>query len=234
MNKLIQNTLSIIFSLLIFNSVYSQNIGIGSETFTPDPSAMLEVKSTDKGMLVPRVDIEDLSTAVPVTNPAVSLLVYNTNETTGVGFYYWDGTEWTPMGGSSGASACNYSLGLNNDLGGYVFYLTPNGCHGLVAATQDQSSITRWTIAQNIISNPENHNTAGKGLTDWRLPTIHELALMYTQKTEIGNFANTFYWSSTYRPEDHNDIQRLNFSNGTTSWAYGPHLEGRVRAVRSF
>jgi len=86
------------------NPIFSQNIGIGSTSFTPDPSAMFEVKATDKGMLVPRVDIADLSTAAPVTNPAVSLLVYNTNETTGEGFYYWDGNAWAPMGGGSASS----------------------------------------------------------------------------------------------------------------------------------
>jgi len=83
----------------------AQNVGIGSESFTPHESAMLEVKATDKGMLVPRVDIEDLSTAAPVTNPAVSLLVYNTNETTGEGFYYWDGDAWVAVGGSNSSSS---------------------------------------------------------------------------------------------------------------------------------
>jgi len=86
--------------LLSSNQNIAQNVGIGSESFTPDPSAMLEVKATDKGMLVPRVDIADLATAAPVTNPAVSLLVYNTNETTGEGFYYWSGSEWVAIGGS--------------------------------------------------------------------------------------------------------------------------------------
>jgi len=93
--------------LLSSNQNIAQNVGIGNESFTPDPSAMLEVKSTDKGMLVPRVDIADLSTAAPVTNPAVSLLVYNTNETTGVGFYYWDGNAWVAIGGYGSGSPCN-------------------------------------------------------------------------------------------------------------------------------
>jgi hypothetical protein len=61
----------------------------------PHSSAVLDVKSTDKGVLVPRVDIANLATAAPVTAPAEGLLVYNTNGTTGEGYYYWNGTIWT-------------------------------------------------------------------------------------------------------------------------------------------
>jgi len=102
-------TFLLLISVCLFSCklLHAQNVGIGSESFTPDPSAMLEVKATDKGMLVPRVDIADLSTAAPVTNPALSLLVYNTNETTGEGFYYWDGNAWVAIGGSGSGSPCN-------------------------------------------------------------------------------------------------------------------------------
>mgnify|MGYP001304797921 CR=1 FL=1 len=48
--------------------------------------------------------ITDLSTAAPVTEDLTnseSLLVYNTNTTTGKGFYYWDSTQWVAVGGSA-------------------------------------------------------------------------------------------------------------------------------------
>ena len=71
--------------------VFSQ-VGIG--TTNPNSSAKLHIESSDKGILIPRVDIADLSTAAPVTSPAESLLVYNENATTGKGFYYWNGSKW--------------------------------------------------------------------------------------------------------------------------------------------
>jgi len=95
-----QITILIILILVIIqccNSISAQNIGIGATSFTPHESAMLDVEADNKGILVPRVNIADLSTAAPITSPAVSLLVYNTNETTSVGFYYWDGTEWKKL-----------------------------------------------------------------------------------------------------------------------------------------
>jgi len=124
-----------------------------------------------------------------------------------------------------------YSVGLNNDLGGYVFYVTPDGRHGLVVATQNQATSCTWYDAQNMISNPSNHNTAGKKFTDWRLPTKYELNLMYTLRATIGNLGNNYYWSSTE-------------SSSTNAWyqifMVGDIWEGlkttqiSVRAIRSF
>lgn len=74
-------------------------VGIG--TTTPDASSMLEVDATDRGVLIPRVAIANLSTAAPVTAPVESLLVYNTTVATGVGFHYWDGTQWVALSGAS-------------------------------------------------------------------------------------------------------------------------------------
>lgn len=85
---------NIFLGLLLTFESFAQNVGINSTGTAPDNSAMLDVVSTDKGMLVPRVNIIDLNTAAPVTAPATSLLVYNTNTTSGVGYYFWDGTKW--------------------------------------------------------------------------------------------------------------------------------------------
>jgi hypothetical protein len=98
---------------------------------------------------------------------------------------------------SSSSSSPTYTTGLNSDLGGYVFFLSTDFKHGLVAETQDQSTPTTWYDAEDEISNQANHSTNGKKFTDWRLPTKHELNLMYSVKNSIGGFASNFYWSST-------------------------------------
>ena len=92
----------IILFLLLFTSIGQAQVGIG--TTSPAEGSILDISSTDKGILIPRVDITDLSTAAPVTEDLTnseSLLVYNTNTTTGKGFYYWDGTQWVAVGGSA-------------------------------------------------------------------------------------------------------------------------------------
>jgi hypothetical protein len=91
-----------------------------------------------------------------------------------------------------------YTVGLNPGLGGYVFYVTPDGKHGLVAATQNQSNLSDWYNAESVISNPDNHDSDGQKFKDWRLPNKYELNLMYAKKNEIGRFGlYDSVWSST-------------------------------------
>lgn len=76
----------------------AQNVGIGADAFTPDPSAGLEIQYTDKGMLIPRVGLGSKFDSGTIPSPATSLLVYNTG-TGGLspaGFYYNAGTPASP------------------------------------------------------------------------------------------------------------------------------------------
>lgn len=47
-----------------FSAIGIAQVGVG--TATPDASAQLEVVATDKGILIPRLNIIDLNTAAPV------------------------------------------------------------------------------------------------------------------------------------------------------------------------
>lgn len=103
-----------VFMFLFGTSILkAQNIGINSTGATPDASAMLDVASTNKGFLAPRVALTATNAASPITSPAASLLVYNT-ATAGTspnnvvpGYYYWSGSAWIPfvVGASIGSSA---------------------------------------------------------------------------------------------------------------------------------
>ena len=113
--------------LMVFTSVKAQNVGINSTGASPDASAGLDVNFTDKGVLISRVNITDLSTAAPVTSPATSLIVYNTNTSTGTGYYYWDGSQWVKLfdsndgkpwllEGNSGTTAGTNFLGTTDNV----------------------------------------------------------------------------------------------------------------------
>jgi len=83
----------IIATLLTFLSVtsYGQNVAINNTGSTPDPSAMLDVQSSSKGMLVPRMTSAQRNI---ISNPAVGLLVYDTNEGS---FWFYNGTSWLDL-----------------------------------------------------------------------------------------------------------------------------------------
>lgn len=75
--------------------------GIG--TTTPDPSAKLDVFSTTKGFLPPRIALTASNLASPITSPATGLVIFNT-ATAGTtpnnvlpGYYYWDGSKWNGL-----------------------------------------------------------------------------------------------------------------------------------------
>lgn len=93
-----------------------QNGSIGIGTTTPHASAILDITSTNKGILAPRMSLSSRTDVTTVPNPAVGLLVYNlgTQPTfTYKGYVFWNGTEWRSFDNSSldvgtvGALACN-------------------------------------------------------------------------------------------------------------------------------
>ncbi|MES2134397.1 MAG: hypothetical protein V4506_18765, partial [Bacteroidota bacterium] len=81
---------TIILMSFISTGTFSQNTGISDVTHTPATSAVLDVYSTTKGMLTPRLT---QAQRVAITSPATGLLVYQTDAITG--FYYYNGTIWT-------------------------------------------------------------------------------------------------------------------------------------------
>lgn len=62
-------------TLLLSATIYSQ-VGIG--TSSPNPSAMLDVFATNKGILVPRVALASSIDQITIPSPATGLLAYNT------------------------------------------------------------------------------------------------------------------------------------------------------------
>lgn len=78
----------IILSFSVVTS-YAQNMGIG--TNTPNASAMLDINSTTKGVLLPRMTTLQ---RFAINTPPNGLLVYDTDKN---GLYQYNGTAWTPI-----------------------------------------------------------------------------------------------------------------------------------------
>ncbi len=93
---------SIYFIVLAFGVFAQQSVGIG--TTTPNASAILDVNSTTKGLLIPRMTFAQRN-LIPA--PAAGLLIFQTN-TSGVetaGFYLHDGVAWKRLAKSEDISA---------------------------------------------------------------------------------------------------------------------------------
>lgn len=98
-----------IFIVGIQLSLLAQNnVGVG--TNIPDASAKLDITSTDKGILIPRVSLVNINNGtLPISSPANGLLVWNTNAAVvggyGIGFYYWGGSAWAKVATGNALSA---------------------------------------------------------------------------------------------------------------------------------
>ena len=111
----------------------SNNVGIG--TTTPEPSAMLDVSSTSKGLLVPRMTILQRDLIIPTTPSSEGLLIYQTDGTTGEpkGFYYWSASlnDWLPLNQNTGNTPSGlismWSGPINTIPGGWALCDGANG-----------------------------------------------------------------------------------------------------------
>jgi len=81
-------------SCLLFISKTKAQVGIGTTTVEND--LLLRVVSSNKGVLIPNLNIPNLNSSSPVTNPAFGLLAYN-NASGKQGFNFWDGTRWDEL-----------------------------------------------------------------------------------------------------------------------------------------
>jgi uncharacterized protein (TIGR02145 family) len=118
--KTLKIVIFLLFTLTVNNLI--AQVAITSDGSTADGSAMLDIKSSDKGLLMPRLSntqIED------ITNPADGLLVYSLDDHR---FYFYDAgsTIWRKLGIDSGT-------------------VLPGGCSGTFTDLRDN---TEYEIVQ--------------------------------------------------------------------------------------
>ena len=135
----------------------AQTGGVGVGTTTPDASSALDVTSTTKGFLMPRMTTAQRTA---ITAPAAGLQVYDT--TTNSQWYY-NGTAWV-QGGTTAASSkwtndatntrvalTNLSDGVTARPAGTEFAIKDNGAIGIGTATPNTDALLEM-------------NTTNKGL----------------------------------------------------------------------
>ncbi len=153
-----QSLFTVLVLLSISSKISAQNIAVNSTGSLPDTSAMLDVSSTVKGFLAPRMTTAQRN-AIPL--PATGLLIYNTSTSA---FNVNTGTpnapSWTVVG-SSGSTTNTLTSSIN------TLTSTVNG----VASTAP---------AVNTVSNSSNTNTLSttvNGITGTGVSIINSNAL---------------------------------------------------------
>jgi hypothetical protein len=89
-----KKTMLLIFTGILFSwAAMAQSVGINNTT--PDASAILDIQSKTKGLLIPRMLQQE---RLLIATPATGLLVYQTNFTPG--YYYYTGSSWQQLANS--------------------------------------------------------------------------------------------------------------------------------------
>lgn len=119
--------------ILFFLTGISQNKNIGIGTVAPDQSALLELKASDKGILIPRTDTLTVNNA-PGT-PATGLLIYQSTDSL---FYFFDGLIWKGIAsgeGSQGPTGDPGPIGITGPTGPGTGTTGPTGADGITGPT---------------------------------------------------------------------------------------------------
>lgn len=125
---------------------YAQNTGISDVSHTPDASAVLDVYSTSKGMLIPRI-----SDSTAVSNPVDGLCAYFT---TTHSFWYYDSQQWRQLvAGETLAGDVRFGSAGN------YFYIESDGSFQLEGtATQwDDLRVSLAVTKKGTLSKPHDY-----------------------------------------------------------------------------
>jgi hypothetical protein len=86
---------------------------------TMDNNSLLELESTTRGLLIPRMAINNLTLPAPLTAPVpTGMLIYSLGGSVLDGFYYWTGTSWNML--ATGSASQWTTNGTN------IYYNTGN------------------------------------------------------------------------------------------------------------
>jgi hypothetical protein len=81
------------------NNLFNNGSNVAIGTTQVDTSALLNLSSTNSGLLMPRMT---KAQSDAIVSPATGLMIYQTDNTPG--FYYYNGTAWVAFGASNSSS----------------------------------------------------------------------------------------------------------------------------------
>ena len=138
MSQSITRCLLCLFIFCFYVPFLTAQVGINTDNGDPDASAMLDIKSTDKGVLIPRLTTAQRM-AIPL--PAKGLMVY---DSTAHAFWYYNGTNWSDLSAVNDADADVTNEIQDLELIGNNLKITKNG----TATTIDLSTYLDNTDTQ--------------------------------------------------------------------------------------
>jgi hypothetical protein len=189
--------------LLIAFIVYTIQAQVGIGTTTPDITSVLDLTSTSKGFLAPRMTATAKNA---ITSPALGLLIFQTDGI--VGFYYYTGSAWEMFSSTStiglddlndaksGGSGFTGSLLLGHETTGTLAAAINNTGVGIGALQAITTGANNTALGnQTLYSNTTGANNSAIGYqalysnTSGYHNTVNGYQAAYTSTSGYGNTA---------------------------------------------
>ncbi len=136
--------------ILFFHLAADAQVKIGDNATSINTASILELETTNKGFVLPRVSLTATTSSSPLDAGLLTgTVVYNTNSSTtggsGIGVYYWDGSKWNYLTNTN--TSLNYwSLTGNSGLSAATNFIGTTDAVDLVVKT---NNATRMRIKSN-------------------------------------------------------------------------------------
>lgn len=213
--------------LICISTAVAQSVAINTTGTAADASAMLDITSTTKGMLVPRVALLSRNNTTPVTTPAISLLVYNT-ATAGAGinsvtpgYYYWNGTLWTRLSAGNEGWLLNGNVGIADPVVPATYGTSVIGAAENWLGTIDANDIVLGTNNIERMRIKQTNGRVGIGIA----APLNKLHVEDNTTVNVIN-SETNYVGNT-------DVRAVNGASVTNpGWGYGGYFTGGYTGVR--
>ena len=247
--------LSILFFLGSGMLSYSQNVGINADGSAPYNAAMLDVKSTSRGFLLPRMT---MSQRDAIANPDEGLMVYCTNCGSNGALSVYSGSQWktfqdcitlTPVAGShlplgnsmewkwtnNSNTVIGFKFGTTND------FSTATNLGNLLAYTETglscNTTYTRyiWAFTGCGVSIPlvtTASTTVSISAPDTTVSSNTTSSIIWKWKAVEG--ATGYKWSATSNIADAIDVgATLSYNQtGLTAWTLVSSMYGLIKNVQ--
>lgn len=117
--------------IIVFNKVNAQSVAINNDGSIANTSSILDVKSTIKGVLIPRMTKAEKAA---ITTPASGLLIYQ-NAPDSIGFHYYNGTNWIWILDANGVNGTAWKLLGNSSTSATTNFIGTTDANDLVIKT---------------------------------------------------------------------------------------------------
>ena len=201
--------------VFLASAVWAQTPSSGVNTLNPDPSAVLHISATDKGLLIPRVTLSGLNDVTTVATPANGLLVFNTAAAgtapldVEVGFYYYSSAAalWVPLSADN-----NFWIDKTSRITAATALTAQNSTDKVQIESGGSVSLDGSVLPDGFSSLLINNSTAATTVTFSNFSGAYELNTSRSDITADGSFQLEYLESAIITVSENFGSKYLNIS----------------------